>query len=421
MKNPKTAKEKVKKTMKISIAQLAEEIAKAEGIINAIGDGITIVDRTFKILYENQVHKNIMGDNAGKYCYRAYRKIDGICSGCPVAITFKDGKVHTVQREMQTDEGIRYFEITVSPLKDSERNIIAGIEVVREITERKRVEEAFKLLSLKHQAILAAVPYIIMEVDTNKIYTWTNPPGIEFFGEDVIGKEAAFYFEGEQETYKTVQPLFKGEENVFYVESWQRRKDGKKRLLAWWCRVLKDTKGNITGALSMARDITERKEAEIALQNREKELEIKTQNLEELNTALNVLLKKRDEEKIRSEEKVMMNIRELVKPYLEKLRKENLNKNQNTRLDILESNMDEAVSSFALKLSKSDLNITPTEIQVANLIKQGKRSKEIAALLHSSPKAIAFHRESIRKKLGLQNKKTNLQSYLLSYLNSIDR
>ncbi len=76
----------------------------------------------------------------------------------------------------------------------------------------------------------------------------------------------------------------------------------------------------------MARDITERKETEIALQEREKELEIKTQNLEELNTALKVLLQKRDEEKIRGEEKVMMSIREIVKPYLEKLKKEDLNK-----------------------------------------------------------------------------------------------
>ncbi len=90
-------------------------------------------------------------------------------------------------------------------------------------------------------------------------------------------------------------------------------------------------------------------------------------------------------------------------------------------MDIIESNLDEVVSSFALKFSKTDLNLTPTEIQVANLIKQGKRSKEIADLLNSSPKAIAFHRGSIRRKLGLQNKKTNLRSYLFSYLHYSDK
>jgi PAS domain S-box-containing protein len=101
-----------------------------------------------------------------------------------------------------------------------------------------------------------------MEVDDNKVYTWANSVGIEFFGEDVIGKEAAFYFEGEQDTYGRVRPLFNGGGDNIYVESWQRRRDGKKRLLAWWCRSLKDEKGNVNGALSSAFDITEHKQAE---------------------------------------------------------------------------------------------------------------------------------------------------------------
>jgi PAS domain S-box-containing protein len=122
--------------------------------------------------------------------------------------------------------------------------------------------EVLRALTSRYEAILAAVPDIIMEVDTNKVYTWTNQAGFEFFGEDVLGKEAAFYFEGEQDTYGIVQPLFSGDENVIYLESWQRRKDGEKRLLAWWCRVLKDANGNVTGALSTARDITQRRRAE---------------------------------------------------------------------------------------------------------------------------------------------------------------
>jgi PAS domain S-box-containing protein len=122
--------------------------------------------------------------------------------------------------------------------------------------------ESFQALIARYEAILAAVPGIIMEVDNNKVYTWANQAGYEFFGEDVLGKEAADYFEGEQETYSVVQPLFNGHEDVIYVESWQRRKDGEKRLLAWWCRTLKDADGNVIGALSTARDITERVQAE---------------------------------------------------------------------------------------------------------------------------------------------------------------
>ena len=136
------------------------------------------------------------------------------------------------------------------------------LSLVLDVTARKRAERELQLLSSRNQAILEAISDIIVEVDTNKIYTWANQAGIEFFGEDVIGTEASFFFEGGQDTYDTVQPLFDGAEDTFYVESWQRRRDGEKRLLAWWCRGLKDASGNVTGALSSARDITERMQAE---------------------------------------------------------------------------------------------------------------------------------------------------------------
>jgi PAS domain S-box-containing protein len=125
--------------------------------------------------------------------------------------------------------------------------------------KQRQTEKSLEVLFYRQQAILAAVPDIIMEVDINKVYTWANRAGLDFFGSDVIGKEASFYFEPEQDTYEVVEPLFKGHESVFYVESWQRRNDGERRLLAWWCKVLKDEDGNPVGAISAARDITEAK------------------------------------------------------------------------------------------------------------------------------------------------------------------
>jgi PAS domain S-box-containing protein len=150
---------------------------------------------------------------------------------------------------------------TKLPMRDKVGNIIGTFGISKDVTARKQAEDAFRKLSLRQEAILAAVPEIIMEVDNNKIYKWANRPGLEFFGKDVIGKEASYYFEGEQETYKKVQSLFDGAESIFYVESWQRRCDGEKRLLGWWCQALKDNEGNVTGALSSARDITENRKA----------------------------------------------------------------------------------------------------------------------------------------------------------------
>jgi len=161
-------------------------------------------------------------------------------------------------------------------------------------------------------------------------------------------------------------------------------------------------------------DITEQKQAEGALKEREKELEIKTHNLEETNIALKVLLKRRDEDRRELEEKVLLNIKEIIVPYLEKLRKCGLNESQSTYVGILESNLKDIISSFSFRLSSAYLNLTPSEIKVANLVKQGKTNKEIAELLNFSSRTAAFHRERIRKKLGIKNKKTNLRSYLSS-------
>ena len=132
----------------------------------------------------------------------------------------------------------------------------------QDISERKRMDAELQTLLSRQAAMLAAVPDIIMEVDARKIYTWANKAGFDFFGNDVIGKEAANYFEGEQDTYGAVNHIFEGDEDLVYVESWQRRKDNQKRLLAWRCHVLKDSSGKLIGALSSARDITDSKQAE---------------------------------------------------------------------------------------------------------------------------------------------------------------
>ena len=126
----------------------------------------------------------------------------------------------------------------------------------------KESEVSMRALSSRYEAILSAVPDMIVEVDADKRIKWLNLSAMSFYGPDAIGKDAWSFFVGEQDTYRQVAPLFNGEESVYYVESWQRRMDGEARLLAWWCRVIKDADGNVMGALSTARDITDQRRNE---------------------------------------------------------------------------------------------------------------------------------------------------------------
>ena len=91
-----------------------------------------------------------------------------------------------------------------------------------------------------------------------------------------------------------------------------------------------------------------------------------------------------------------------------------LDKSQETYLEILNSNINEIVSPYLKKLSAQLQNFTPMQLQVADLVKAGKTTKEISEVLNLSDRAIEFHRNNIRNKLGLKNKKVNLRSYLLS-------
>jgi PAS domain S-box-containing protein len=139
-------------------------------------------------------------------------------------------------------------------------------------------EERQKLLS-KYEAILAAIPNIVMEVDADEVCIWANKAGLEFFGKDVLGKKASFISGADRSPQSKFEPPFGGDEDVVYAENWQRRRDCEKRLLAWWRRVLKDVNGNVTGALLTAWDITNLRKLEKRIQRKTELLEKTVESL----------------------------------------------------------------------------------------------------------------------------------------------
>jgi len=170
----------------------------------------------------------------------------------------------------------------------------------------------------------------------------------------------------------------------------------------------------VTRALQEVEERRERKAAEEALKKREQALELKTRSLEEANTALKVLLQRREEDKADLEEQVLANVRKLILPYLENLKHLKLNENQMAQVEIVEQNIREIVSPFLRNLTSTYLELTPREIQIANLVKEGKTTKEMTDILNISATAVDFHRKNLRSKFGIKNKKTNLMAFLSS-------
>lgn len=202
-----------------------------------------------------------------------------------------------------------------------------------------------------------------------------------------------------------------------------RTKDGRLRNV-----LTNSTPIRIGGKLyfqNVSLDITDRKRAQDQLkksheelerrvEDRTNELQMKTLSLEETNVALRVLLKNRDENKKELESVVLSNVKELIVPSLEKLKMTRLDPVQETFVSVFEENIDGIISPFLHRLSMKMLKFTPSEIQISNLIKQGRTSKEIADYNSLSPRTVDFHRQNIRKKLNLGNEKVNLRSYLLT-------
>ena len=160
-------------------------------------------------------------------------------------------------------------------------------------------------------------------------------------------------------------------------------------------------------------EVLKRKQAEKALRERQKALKLKVNTLKELNASLRVLLERREEDVTAVGEKIQSNVKLLLVPFLDKLSRTRLDPRQRAYVDVVQSTLDEIISPFYRELSSKYVSLTPTEIQVANLVKDGKTTKQIAEMMDLSKRTIDTYRHSIREKLGLKGR-GNLRSSLLS-------
>ncbi|OPY91547.1 MAG: putative diguanylate cyclase YegE [Syntrophaceae bacterium PtaU1.Bin231] len=322
-------------------------------------------------------------------------------------------------RVRRRDGVYRHWLARAVPLLDEDGGIREWLGTLTDITDMKRVEEELKKSEDMYRTIFETTPAATMIVEEDTTISMVNrefavqtgydakeiegkKSWTEFILKEDLGRLMAYY------RLRQLDPEAAPRNYEF------RYTDSKGRIRDVYATVsrMPGTKKTVLSLL----DITDRKRNEESLRTIAEELKSKTHAVEEMNAALRVLLKQREEDKIDLEKRILASMKELVIPHLRELKKCLTGQKELTRLQILESNLQGIMSPFAQKLSLQFLNLTQKEIQVANLIKEGKTTKEIARFMDLSKFAIDTHRARLRSKLGLTRKKANLRTYLSSIM-----
>lgn len=257
---------------------------------------------------------------------------------------------------------------------------------------------------LKQIVDLAADAFFL--INSEQIIIQTNQRASQLTGysrEELIGQRFTFlYSEEDQQRVAHIPPPPQNGLTVRRERIWIG-KNGKKFTIELHARAMPD--GSYQG---FARDITNRKRHQQELLDSQAELKKKQAEIEETNIALRVLIKKAEEEKEELKERITANTLCLVNPYIDKIKKTALSPEQKKNIQIIESTLANLISPFTRSAMLKNVKLSQTELKVANLIKQGKRTKEIADILCVSPQTINKHRSNIRRKMGLKNRNTSI-------------
>ena len=402
--------------------RLRESEAYIKGILNAAPMGIGLVkNRVFEWINDRMCEMlgcsegELVGQSA-RVAYETDEEFERV--GRAKYSQIHEGGIGTLETRLKSKEGsvldVLLASSAIDPADFSKGAIFTAMDITESKRTQQKVEEQLKFL----QTLLDTIPSPVFYKNAEGRYTGCNKAFEDFVGipaEEIVGKTvydigpkeiADEYYERDRELYeKPGKQLYE----------WKvKANDGELKDVIFNKATIMDTKGHVEGLIGVISDITESRRAEEELRQRESELTTKSQELEELNAALKVLLKHREDDKANLQDTVLVNVKELILPYIEKLKSDHLSPQQTTMVSIIESNIKEIVSPFAAKLSSKFLNLTPTELQVASLVKDGRSSNEIAELMNLSPNTILFHRYNLRRKLGLKQRKVNLRSYLRS-------
>ncbi|MGE5843965.1 MAG: PAS domain S-box protein, partial [Syntrophaceae bacterium] len=331
---------------------------------------------------------------------------------------------------IRKDGSTVWGSLNAKTVRDERGEILYYEGTSQDINARKLAEASLRESERRYHDMLSNVKLLSVTLDREGRVTFCNDYLLQLTGwrrEEILGSNWFDLFippEQDEDLRRAFVELL----NDALPVAWHRENEiltrsGERRFIRWNNTVLHSISGDAIGTASIGEDITDRKKAEEELathrehleelvKERTRELEDKTLILEELNAATRALLRQREEDRKELEERFVANMKNLILPYAEKMKKTHLDERQQSYLGIMEAHFNEIMSPLMKTMQQR--NFTPTESQVASLIKDGKTTKEIAAIMGVAPSSIDTHRKSIRRKLGLNNMKANLQSHLQS-------
>jgi len=395
------------------VEQQTNEIKRQAELLNLAHDAIIVRDESEGIIFWNKGAQEIYGwtkDEALGMTVHSFLQtifplpLPDIMDKIQREGRWEDELIHTCKDGRQ---------IVVLSRWAMHRSEISGqmeiMEINRNITIRKKVEEALKKASEYNRSLIEVSLDPLVTIGPDGRITDVNAAtetATGFSREELIGTDFSSYFTD----YKRARAGYKLVFKAGFVRDYElviRHRSGHITPVFYNASVYKDGAGKVVGVFAAARDVTERKQAE-------KELSEKTKALEELNTALKVLIDHYKNDQKELEERIVSNIRVRIIPYLEKLKQTQLGIGQAALVEILERSFRDISSPFLKSITSEHFRFSTKEIEIISLIKEGKTTKEMAQILCIGKRTVDSYRDNIRGKLGLNKKKLNLRTYLLS-------
>ncbi len=391
-------------------------------IVETANEGIWIIDAENRTSYVNKTMSDILGyqehEMIGKYLFD-FMGDEWRRSAERYLLRRRRGvKEHHDFHFLRKNGDHLWAIVSTNPIFDQEGKYHGALAMITDITDRKKLEiELYNSNTILRSVYLSLDEAVFIIDPRKRIILSCNSAAEEMFGYkeyEMVGWNTDFLYTSKKSYHQFGKLLFPvlDAEGIFHTEFIMKKKDGTVFNTDHTVKEIKNQKGERTMVVSVIRDITEMKITNKELKIKEETLKEKNIHLNDLNATLKILLDQREEEKQELEESFSKSIVGSILPYFEKIRDTELNPLQEEYIDILESNLKAIVEPLRYSLSGKLMHLSPSETKVANYVKRGYSTKKIATLLHVSPRTVEFHRNNIRQKLGLKDRKTNLQTYL---------